>query len=226
MDKALTFDDWPDSDDQVFAYITVADKCNLMIPTILPLAGSFLLWYRIEKFVMEKCGKIQILRKLKITPNRRLLEPRKQEAAARLHGFSSGTLSHTVLGFISIGFGPYFAFTLAPAMAQCANDRGFPPMTSFLHLNELEGNSVVCVCFPHLLGTYGKSLKIIMALNLSLINHFSKVLCTGRAFIACKYHAGNILSNLRALQPDLCVTAAYGNILPSTFLKIPLLAYT
>ncbi|XP_043701599.1 methionyl-tRNA formyltransferase isoform X1 [Telopea speciosissima] len=31
------------------------------------------------------------------------------------------------------------------------------------------------------------------------------------------------LSNLRALQPHLCVTAAYGNILPSKFLKIPLL---
>lgn len=29
------------------------------------------------------------------------------------------------------------------------------------------------------------------------------------------------LSNLRALQPELCVTAAYGNILPTKFLKIP-----
>ncbi|KAJ4973098.1 hypothetical protein NE237_006272 [Protea cynaroides] len=29
------------------------------------------------------------------------------------------------------------------------------------------------------------------------------------------------MSNLRALQPDLCITAAYGNILPSKFLKIP-----
>ncbi|KAA8547750.1 hypothetical protein F0562_004179 [Nyssa sinensis] len=29
------------------------------------------------------------------------------------------------------------------------------------------------------------------------------------------------LSNLRALQPELCITAAYGNILPSKFLKIP-----
>nr|AKF43279.1 protein pigment defective 194 [Hypseocharis bilobata] len=31
------------------------------------------------------------------------------------------------------------------------------------------------------------------------------------------------LSNLRDLQPELCVTAAYGNILPTKFLKIPLL---
>ncbi|KAK9266010.1 hypothetical protein L1049_010747 [Liquidambar formosana] len=29
------------------------------------------------------------------------------------------------------------------------------------------------------------------------------------------------LSNLRALQPELCITAAYGNILPIKFLKIP-----
>ncbi|KAB1211272.1 Methionyl-tRNA formyltransferase [Morella rubra] len=29
------------------------------------------------------------------------------------------------------------------------------------------------------------------------------------------------LSNLKALQPELCITAAYGNILPSKFLKIP-----
>lgn len=29
------------------------------------------------------------------------------------------------------------------------------------------------------------------------------------------------LSNLRALQPELCITAAYGNILPTKFLKIP-----
>ncbi|KDO63133.1 hypothetical protein CISIN_1g048078mg, partial [Citrus sinensis] len=29
------------------------------------------------------------------------------------------------------------------------------------------------------------------------------------------------LSNLRALQPELCITAAYGNILPSKFLNIP-----
>ncbi|OVA14032.1 Formyl transferase [Macleaya cordata] len=29
------------------------------------------------------------------------------------------------------------------------------------------------------------------------------------------------LSDLRALQPELCITAAYGNILPSKFLKIP-----
>ncbi|XP_054806913.1 uncharacterized protein LOC129309371 [Prosopis cineraria] len=31
----------------------------------------------------------------------------------------------------------------------------------------------------------------------------------------------NFLSNLRGLQPDLCITAAYGNILPSKFLNIP-----
>nr|AKF43275.1 protein pigment defective 194 [Francoa sonchifolia] len=29
------------------------------------------------------------------------------------------------------------------------------------------------------------------------------------------------LSDLRALQPELCITAAYGNILPTKFLKIP-----
>ncbi|KAF5958406.1 hypothetical protein HYC85_005631 [Camellia sinensis] len=29
------------------------------------------------------------------------------------------------------------------------------------------------------------------------------------------------LSNLKALQPELCITAAYGNILPNKFLKIP-----
>ncbi|KAK6913574.1 Formyl transferase, C-terminal [Dillenia turbinata] len=29
------------------------------------------------------------------------------------------------------------------------------------------------------------------------------------------------LSNFRVLQPELCITAAYGNILPSKFLKIP-----
>ncbi|KAG5535368.1 hypothetical protein RHGRI_023209 [Rhododendron griersonianum] len=33
------------------------------------------------------------------------------------------------------------------------------------------------------------------------------------------------LSNLRALQPELCITAAYGNILPNKFLKIPPLGY-
>ncbi|CAK7344107.1 unnamed protein product [Dovyalis caffra] len=31
----------------------------------------------------------------------------------------------------------------------------------------------------------------------------------------------SFLSNLRALQPELCITAAYGNILPSKFLNIP-----
>ncbi|KAK4279987.1 hypothetical protein QN277_011673 [Acacia crassicarpa] len=31
----------------------------------------------------------------------------------------------------------------------------------------------------------------------------------------------NLLSNLRCLQSDLCITAAYGNILPSKFLNIP-----
>ncbi|KAG2715086.1 hypothetical protein I3760_03G060600 [Carya illinoinensis] len=29
------------------------------------------------------------------------------------------------------------------------------------------------------------------------------------------------LSNLKALEPELCITAAYGNILPSKFLNIP-----
>lgn len=31
----------------------------------------------------------------------------------------------------------------------------------------------------------------------------------------------DFLDALKALQPDLCVTAAYGNILPQTFLDIP-----
>lgn len=31
----------------------------------------------------------------------------------------------------------------------------------------------------------------------------------------------NFLSNLNALQPEVCITAAYGNILPIKFLKIP-----
>lgn len=29
------------------------------------------------------------------------------------------------------------------------------------------------------------------------------------------------LSNFKALEPELCVTAAYGNILPTKFLNIP-----
>lgn len=31
------------------------------------------------------------------------------------------------------------------------------------------------------------------------------------------------LSDLKALQPQLCITAAYGNILPTKFLDIPAL---
>jgi len=31
----------------------------------------------------------------------------------------------------------------------------------------------------------------------------------------------NFLADLRALNPELCITAAYGNILPSKFLEIP-----
>lgn len=31
----------------------------------------------------------------------------------------------------------------------------------------------------------------------------------------------DFLNTLRALQPDLCLTAAYGNYLPSKFLSIP-----
>lgn len=30
------------------------------------------------------------------------------------------------------------------------------------------------------------------------------------------------LSAMKALNPDVCVTAAYGNILPNKFLEIPL----
>ncbi|XP_028785534.1 uncharacterized protein LOC114741434 isoform X2 [Neltuma alba] len=42
-------------------------------------------------------------------------------------------------------------------------------------------------------------------------------------FIFTPERAGedNFLSNLKVLQPDLCITAAYGNILPSKFLNIP-----
>lgn len=29
------------------------------------------------------------------------------------------------------------------------------------------------------------------------------------------------LSDFKALEPELCITAAYGNILPTKFLKIP-----
>lgn len=35
------------------------------------------------------------------------------------------------------------------------------------------------------------------------------------------YKQDMFLSELRALQPELCITAAYGNILPSKFLNIP-----
>lgn len=31
----------------------------------------------------------------------------------------------------------------------------------------------------------------------------------------------NFLADLRALNPDLCITSAYGNFLPSKFLAIP-----
>lgn len=31
----------------------------------------------------------------------------------------------------------------------------------------------------------------------------------------------SFLNNFKSLEPELCVTAAYGNILPSKFLKIP-----
>jgi methionyl-tRNA formyltransferase len=41
--------------------------------------------------------------------------------------------------------------------------------------------------------------------------------------ILCPERAGDaaFLATLRALQPDLCVTAAYGNYLPTSFLSIP-----
>lgn len=35
------------------------------------------------------------------------------------------------------------------------------------------------------------------------------------------YMQDMFLSNLKALQPELCITAAYGNILPRKFLNIP-----
>lgn len=31
----------------------------------------------------------------------------------------------------------------------------------------------------------------------------------------------SFLSSFKALEPELCITAAYGNILPTKFLKIP-----
>jgi len=39
-------------------------------------------------------------------------------------------------------------------------------------------------------------------------------------FISCLQDT--FLSDLKALQPQLCITAAYGNILPTKFLDIPL----
>ncbi|XP_023761563.1 uncharacterized protein LOC111909994 [Lactuca sativa] len=42
-------------------------------------------------------------------------------------------------------------------------------------------------------------------------------------FTPVKANEEAFLSNFRALEPQLCITAAYGNILPTKFLKIPLL---
>ncbi|KAL8117915.1 uncharacterized protein LOC141723371 [Apium graveolens] len=40
-------------------------------------------------------------------------------------------------------------------------------------------------------------------------------------FTPAKANEDVFLTNLKALEPELCITAAYGNILPSKFLKIP-----
>ena len=40
-------------------------------------------------------------------------------------------------------------------------------------------------------------------------------------FIPQKANETDFLTNLQAMSPDLCVTAAYGNFLPTKFLKIP-----
>lgn len=42
-------------------------------------------------------------------------------------------------------------------------------------------------------------------------------------FTPVKANEEAFLFNFRALEPQLCITAAYGNILPTKFLKIPLL---
>ncbi|KAE9466712.1 hypothetical protein C3L33_01373, partial [Rhododendron williamsianum] len=42
-----------------------------------------------------------------------------------------------------------------------------------------------------------------------------------RTILCAMVFEETFLSNLRALQPELCITAAYGNILPNKFLKIP-----
>lgn len=42
-------------------------------------------------------------------------------------------------------------------------------------------------------------------------------------FTPLKANDEAFLSNFSALEPELCITAAYGNILPTKFLKIPLL---
>ncbi len=36
-----------------------------------------------------------------------------------------------------------------------------------------------------------------------------------------RFQQGDFLKQLASLQPDLCITAAYGNILPQRFLDIP-----
>lgn len=43
----------------------------------------------------------------------------------------------------------------------------------------------------------------------------------GRSFTVLSFLQETFLSDLRALNPELCVTAAYGNILPNKFLEIP-----
>ncbi|RRT70589.1 hypothetical protein BHE74_00036502 [Ensete ventricosum] len=43
----------------------------------------------------------------------------------------------------------------------------------------------------------------------------------GRFFTVLSFMQETFLSDLRALNPELCVTAAYGNILPNKFLEIP-----
>ena len=45
--------------------------------------------------------------------------------------------------------------------------------------------------------------------------------CQKQLYRGCGMLQEGFLAQLRSIQPDLCVTAAYGNILPRAFLDIP-----
>ncbi|QCD95171.1 methionyl-tRNA formyltransferase [Vigna unguiculata] len=63
----------------------------------------------------------------------------------------------------------------------------------------------------------GKKLALSPLANHALDRGFSPDLI----FTPLKAGDDDFLSNLKALQPHLCITAAYGNILPTKFLDIP-----